>query len=44
MGRASTLLGSTAKRAGQLKTVRVGGRCAPVMTGTLDIESTSWTS
>jgi trans-2,3-dihydro-3-hydroxyanthranilate isomerase len=39
MGRPSVLLGSTAKRAGVLQYVRVGGRCAPVMTGTLDIDA-----
>ncbi len=37
MGRASILLGATGKRAGALKAVRVGGRCAPVMTGTLNV-------
>ena len=40
MGRASTLLGSTAKRSGHVEYTRVGGRCAPVMQGTLDIEPT----
>ncbi len=40
MGRPSTLLGSTAKRGGKVEYARVGGRCAPVMQGTLDIEST----
>jgi trans-2,3-dihydro-3-hydroxyanthranilate isomerase len=38
MGRPSVLLGSTAKHAGVLKYVRVGGRCVPVMTGTLDVD------
>jgi trans-2,3-dihydro-3-hydroxyanthranilate isomerase len=38
MGRASVLLGATAKRAGQLQYVRVGGRCAQVMTGTLNVD------
>ena len=38
MGRPSILLGSTAKRAGALQFVRVGGRCVPVMTGTLDMD------
>jgi trans-2,3-dihydro-3-hydroxyanthranilate isomerase len=37
MGRASILLGATAKRAGALQAVRVGGQCAPVMTGTLNV-------
>ncbi len=37
MGRASILLGATAKRAGALGEVRVGGRCAPVMTGVLNV-------
>jgi trans-2,3-dihydro-3-hydroxyanthranilate isomerase len=37
MGRPSILLGATAKRAGALMYVRVGGRCAPVMTGTLNV-------
>jgi trans-2,3-dihydro-3-hydroxyanthranilate isomerase len=37
MGRPSTLLGATAKRAGVLQPVRVGGQCAPVMTGTLNV-------
>ncbi len=38
MGRPSTLFGVTAKRAGKVTSVRVGGRCAPVMTGTLRID------
>jgi trans-2,3-dihydro-3-hydroxyanthranilate isomerase len=37
MGRASILLGATAKRGGVLQEVRVGGRCTPVMSGTLDV-------
>jgi len=37
MGRASILLGATAQRGGALQEVRVGGRCAPVMSGTLDV-------
>jgi len=41
MGRPSILLGSTAKRAGVLQYVRVGGRCAAVMTGTLEIDAAS---
>jgi len=37
MGRPSTLLGTIAKRAGVIEYTRVGGRCAPVMEGSLDI-------
>ena len=37
MGRPSVLLGSTVKRAGTVDSVRVGGRCVPVMQGTLDV-------
>ena len=40
MGRPSILLGATAKRGGALQSVRVGGRCAPVMQGSMDIETT----
>ena len=39
MGRPSILLGATAKRDGAFQYVRVGGRCAPVMTGTLNIDA-----
>jgi trans-2,3-dihydro-3-hydroxyanthranilate isomerase len=39
LGRASILLGATAKRGGALGEVRVGGHCAPVMTGTLNIDA-----
>ncbi len=39
MGRPSVLLGGTTKRAGKVASVRVGGRCAPVMTGTLSIDA-----
>ncbi len=38
MGRASILLGATSKLGGALQFVRVGGRCAPVMTGTLNVD------
>ncbi len=37
MGRPSTLLGATGKRAGALQPVRVGGQCAAVMSGTLNV-------
>ena len=37
MGRPSVLLGSTVKRAGRLEPVRLGGLCAPVMTGTITL-------
>jgi trans-2,3-dihydro-3-hydroxyanthranilate isomerase len=39
MGRPSILLGATAKRGGALQYVRVGGRCAPVMSGTLNVDT-----
>lgn len=38
MGRPSILLGATTKLGGALQFVRVGGRCAPVMTGTLNVD------
>lgn len=37
MGRPSILLGAAAKRGGAVTAVRVGGRCAAVMTGTLNV-------
>ena len=37
MGRPSVLLGLTLKRHGEQQPVRLGGRCVPVMSGTIDL-------
>ncbi len=41
MGRPSIMLGATAKRAGRQLPVRLGGRCAPVMSGVIIQDSAS---